>query len=51
MTTGLHALSDKFLDANGDVPPNLLPDGIHPSHQGYQIWADAMQPLLDEMMQ
>jgi lysophospholipase L1-like esterase len=40
----------KFLDADGKIPPHLMPDGLHPDAPGYQIWADAMQPLLQEML-
>jgi lysophospholipase L1-like esterase len=43
-------IGDKFLDASGEITKEIMPDALHPSHQGYQIWADAMQPLLDEMM-
>lgn len=40
----------KFLDAEGNLPRAIMPDFLHPNHAGYQIWADAMGPLLDEMM-
>ncbi|MEZ0299653.1 MAG: GDSL-type esterase/lipase family protein [Candidatus Methylacidiphilales bacterium] len=40
----------KFLDANGAISKDILPDGLHPGPAGYQIWADAMQPLLEEML-
>lgn len=43
-------IGDKFLDAEGNLPPDIMPDALHPNAKGYQIWADAMQPLLDEMM-
>ena len=43
-------LTPKFTDANGDIPKDIMPDGLHPNAKGYQIWAEAMQPLLDEMM-
>jgi lysophospholipase L1-like esterase len=42
-------LSNKFLAPDGTLPRDIMPDGLHPSAKGYQIWADAMQPLLDEM--
>ncbi len=40
----------QFLDAQGEIPPDVMPDGLHPSPKGYDIWFSAMQPLLDEMM-
>jgi beta-glucosidase len=43
-------LSDKFLNADGIIRFSMMPDALHPTVNGYKIWADAMQPLLDEMM-
>jgi len=43
-------IGDKFKNADGKVSEDIMPDGLHPSTAGYQIWADAMQPLLSEMM-
>ena len=43
-------LGSKFLDADGEIPKDIMPDGLHPATKGYEIWAEAMQPLLDEMM-
>jgi beta-glucosidase len=42
-------ISDKFL-VDGKIPDDIMPDQLHPNAKGYQIWADAMQPLLEEMM-
>lgn len=39
-----------FLGPDGQIPEALMPDRLHPGPAGYQLWADAMQPLLDEMM-
>lgn len=47
----------RFLDIgaqflkNGAIPDELMPDQLHPSNAGYQVWAQAMQPLLNQMMQ
>jgi lysophospholipase L1-like esterase len=41
---------DKFLNADGIIRFSIMPDALHPSVKGYKIWADTMQPLLDEMM-
>jgi lysophospholipase L1-like esterase len=43
-------IGDKFLAADGSIPKDIMPDALHPNHAGFEIWANAMQPLLDEMM-
>lgn len=43
-------LTSKFTDTNGGIPKDIMPDGLHPNAAGYKIWAEAMQPLLGEMM-
>jgi len=43
-------IGPKFLGADGKVPEDIMPDFLHPNEQGYQIWADAMGPALDEML-
>jgi beta-glucosidase len=43
-------IGGKFLDADGKIPPDLMPDGLHPDAAGYRIWAGAMQPTLQEML-
>jgi lysophospholipase L1-like esterase len=40
----------KLLDAEGNLTAAISPDAVHLAPQSYKIWADAMQPLLDEMM-
>jgi len=40
----------KFLAPDGTIPNAIMPDQLHLSPAGYQIWADAMQPLLDELL-
>ena len=39
-----------FLDADGQVPKEIMPDFLHLSRKGYQIWADAIEPTLWEMV-
>jgi len=38
---------DKFLEADGALSPDVMPDFLHPNAKGYQIWADAIQPVID----
>jgi lysophospholipase L1-like esterase len=40
----------KFLDAEGKLPKDVMPDFLHPNAKGYQIWADAILPTVKEMM-
>ncbi len=39
-------IGEKFLAADGSIPADLMPDALHLSPRGYQIWADAMGPTL-----
>ncbi len=35
-------INSHFEDENGDVPVDIMYDGLHPTTKGYQIWADAL---------
>jgi lysophospholipase L1-like esterase len=43
-------IGPKFLDAEGKLLGNVLSDAVHLTRKGYEIWAEAMNPLLAEMM-
>jgi len=43
-------IGGKLMSPDGSLPKTIMPDALHVNHDGYEIWADAMQPLLDEMM-
>lgn len=43
-------LGPKFLAADGSIPRDVMPDQLHLTAAGYRIWAEGMQPLLDEML-
>ncbi len=40
----------KFLDAEGTLSKDIMPDFLHPNEKGYQIWAEAITPTVKEMM-
>lgn len=44
-------LADVFLDEQGNLNRELMPDGLHPSVAGYQAWAKAMEPTLTRLTQ
>lgn len=43
-------INAKFLCDDGKIPSIIMPDQLHPNAAGYQLWADAMQPLLTQML-
>lgn len=43
--------SDRFLKADGTIDPALMQgDLLHPSPEGYRVWAEAMRPALKELL-
>ena len=44
-------LWDKFIGPDGkNIPDDVMADHLHPGDKGYRTWADAMEPLLKEML-
>jgi lysophospholipase L1-like esterase len=43
-------ISPSFLESDGTLSTSVMPDLLHPNEHGYQIWADAMEPTLAEML-
>ena len=43
-------ISDVFLDAAGSIPTSVMSDALHPSTEGYRLWAEAVQEPLTELM-
>lgn len=39
-----------FLDADGNIPQDVMSDGLHPSGKGYEIWAKAVIEPLSALM-
>jgi lysophospholipase L1-like esterase len=42
---------DQFLQPDGTISREVLYDFLHPDEKGYQIWADAIQPLIDKYLE
>lgn len=40
-----------FLQEDGTISKEIMPDFLHLSSQGYRIWAEAIEPTLWEMME
>ncbi|ULA63273.1 MAG: Putative Lipolytic enzyme, GDSL family [Nitrospira sp.] len=43
-------LSQVFLNHDGRLKRDLMPDLLHPNEQGYQVWADRMEPQLKTLL-
>ena len=43
-------IGDKFLDKSGNISKEIMPDFLHLSKAGYKIWAESIQPAVDELM-
>jgi len=44
-------INEKFLEDDGSLPKDImLPDLIHPNQLGYNIWAEAIEPKIAELM-
>jgi len=39
-----------FLDANGEISADVMPDGLHLSRKAYDIWYQQLEPLLAKLM-
>ena len=39
-----------FLDEAGNIPREVMVDGLHPSATGYEIWAKAVKQPLEDLM-
>lgn len=39
-----------FIDPDGSLPKTIMPDFLHPNQKGYELWAEAMEPMLKELL-
>jgi beta-glucosidase len=43
-------INDSFLDKNGQLTRDVMPDLLHLNGNGYKIWAEAMEPTIKNLM-
>lgn len=46
----LYSLYDLFVNKDGVLPRDLMPDFLHPDVEGYLIWAKAIEPKIMEAL-
>jgi lysophospholipase L1-like esterase len=44
-------IGSQFLDTDGNIPDNIMPDKLHPGPEGYRIWAKAIKPYLKRFLE
>jgi beta-glucosidase len=43
-------IGNVFLDASGNIPTSVMGDSLHPTTEGYRLWAEAVKEPLAELM-
>jgi lysophospholipase L1-like esterase len=43
-------INAKFLEPDGTLSKEIMPDFLHPNTKGYEIWAEAMESKIAELM-
>ena len=43
-------IGSKFLEPDGTLSKDIMPDFLHPNAKGYAIWAEAMEDEIAELM-
>lgn len=43
-------INDRLADADGKLFEGMMRDRLHPTIKGYQVWADALKPMLTELL-
>ncbi|MFQ5731164.1 MAG: platelet-activating factor acetylhydrolase IB subunit [Planctomycetaceae bacterium] len=43
-------IGKKFLQDDGVLPRDIMPDLLHPNQKGYEIWAKAIEPSVKKLM-
>ncbi len=43
-------IGDRFRDKDGSISDKIMPDSLHLSERGYEIWAEAITPTLEKLL-
>jgi beta-glucosidase len=43
-------INSKFFDADGKIASDVMRDFLHPNAKGYEIWAEAIEPKVAELL-
>ena len=40
----------QMIEADGSIAPGMMHDALHPGERGYEVWAEAIEPKLKELL-
>lgn len=43
-------IGSQMIEADGSISTEMMRDALHPGERGYQIWAEAIEPKLKELL-
>jgi beta-glucosidase len=43
-------IGNSFLQSDGNLPKDIMPDLLHLNAKGYQMWAEAIEPIVKQLM-
>ena len=43
-------INSTFLDDDGNLSKDVMPDLLHPHEKGYRMWAEAMEPTIKKLI-
>lgn len=43
-------IGSKLIENDGSISKSMMPDYLHPTEAGYKIWANAIEPKIDELL-
>ncbi len=46
----LYSINDLLLAKDGELTKEIMPDSLHPSQAGYEIWAKAIEPMIADAL-
>lgn len=43
-------INETFMNSQGELNADVMPDWLHLNEEGYRLWADAMEPMLNYLL-
>lgn len=43
-------INQRFLDADGHLSAEIMPDALHPNERGYHLWAEGIEDMVTQLL-